>query len=553
MNARWMLLFGIVLASGPMVATGEIYTLTLTGGLPDQRDMELYLDAGDNSIKRAFALAPQFNKVSYTVDASGLAPAQDKLTGSVVVTITSDGYNPPDGCTDVCTYKIEAKVAHGEVAGKFSGTHTRTGTPAPRPRKRKDSPTPAEPQRLNGTLTGTVAPPPTWGRNVRFALYLDNARAQSARRPDGRTKVVPRWNLPGFLRFTTSGGTADIATLRGFGGHPINYFQAEVTKVKLTFSGGRIAGTVDALSDGRTYRFTLDADVIGDRVAGGFTKVVDGKPDVPGRLYGTVEDVSDVAATDAIYYLVLDKAVAARDRKTGAIVEKQMIVHLPCEDGRLSGGVGFAGTYNHTYFDADSAGLKLADLKLTGTLDVTVNPDPYVPPDGKPVPCKYTVDAKVLDGSVVGTFSGTFGSEKVAGRLSGEYRRRPPIPEPMRVNVKLDNGAAGKEGGPAWHRRCYIGFAATGGKATTGSFSNNKGGFQGRLVSADVTCDGETFAATIETDVDESRTVQVGRHTFLLRGKVIGREIVGEVETLFEGRPWKKNTAFMGSLSSYEE
>lgn len=104
----------------------------------------------------------------------------------------------------------------------------------------------------------------------------------------------------------------------GFGGHPINYFQAEVTKTNLTFSAGRLAGTVDALAGGQTYRFTLDADVIDDRVAGGFAKVVDGKPRVPGRLFGTVEDVSDVAATDAIYYLVLDNAVATRERKTGA-------------------------------------------------------------------------------------------------------------------------------------------------------------------------------------------------------------------------------------------
>jgi hypothetical protein len=123
----------------------------------------------------------------------------------------------------------------------------------------------------------------------------------------------------------------------------------------------------------------------------------------------------------------------------------------------------------------------------------------------------------------------------------------------MRVNVKLDNGAAGKEGGPAWHRRCYIGFVATRGKATAGSFSNNKGGFRGRFLSADVNCDGESFAATIEAVVDESRTVQVGRHTFRLSGKVIGLEIVGQVETLFEGRPWKKNTAFMGSLGPAED
>jgi hypothetical protein len=34
--------------------------------------------------------------------------------------------------------------------------------------------------------------------------------------------------------------------------------------------------------------------------------------------------------------------------------------------------------------------------------------------------------------------------------------------------------------------------------------------------------------------------VQVGRHTFRLKGKVIGLEIVGRVETLLDGRPRKK-------------
>jgi len=497
-------------------------------------------------------MAPQFNKVSYTVDASDLTAADGKLAGRIAVTVTSDGYNPPAGYTDFCNYTIDAKVADGEVVGRFAGTHRRTNTPVPLQVDGGVPPGSAGPQQLDGAVIGTVTAPPNWGRNVRFALYLDNARAQPAPQPGKRTRTLPRWNLPGFMRLTTSGGKADVATLRGFGGHPINYFEAEVTRANVTFSAGRLVGTVDVLSGGRTYRFTLDADVIGDRVAGGFTKVVDGKPDVPGRLVGTAEDVSDVPATDAIYYLVLDNAVASRERDTGAATTKQMILHLPCEAGRFRGGVGFAGTYNHTYLDAESAGLKLAGRKLAGTLDVTVNPDPYVPPDGKPVPCKYTFEAQVVDGSVVGTFSGTFGPEKVTGRSSGEYRRRPPVPEPMQVNVKLENGAAGEEGGPAWHRRCYINFVATDGKAKAGSFSNNKGGFQGRLLSADVNCDGESFTATIEAVVDESRTVQVGRHTFRLSGKVIGLEIFGQVETFLEGRLWKKNTAFMGSLCPAE-
>jgi hypothetical protein len=118
----------------------------------------------------------------------------------------------------------------------------------------------------------------------------------------------------------------------------------------------------------------------------------------------------------------------------------------------------------------------------------------------------------------------------------------------MHVSLKLDNGAAGVSGGPAWHRRCYVDFTAASGKASEGSFSNNKGGFKGRFLRADVQCDSSTFTGTIEAAVDESRTVKVGRHTFRLVGKVVGLEIVGRVETLFEGRPWKKDTAFIGTI-----
>jgi len=581
-----ILLCAIVLTAGPSTASDQVYSLILAGGITGERDLELFLDVRDGNVQRAFAMAPQFNKVSYRVDAKELSAAAGRLTGQMEVTVTSDGYHPPPGCTDVGIYAIDANVTDGRVVGAFRGTYRRMGDPAS-PSQRKDPSAADGKQKLDGTVTGTVTAPPPWGRNIRVALYLDHARAQPAPQPNARTKnsykndfpdsegdspifpagklgqspsysrtsskIAPRWNLPGFLRLTTADGKAEVATLRGFGGHPINYFSAEVTGANVTFSGDRLAGTVDALSGRRTYRFTLDADVIGDRLAGRFTKVVDGKPDVSGRLLGSAEDVSDVAATDAVYYLVLDHAVAARDRKTGSLDTRQMILHLPCTAGRFRGGVGFAGTYNHTYYDAESAGLRLDGRKLTGTLGVTVNPDPYVPPDGKAVACQYAVDAEVVHGSVIGSFSGNFGPQEVAGRLSGEVRRRRPIPEPMHVHIKLDDGAAGQEGGPAWHRRCYLGFIATDGKATAGSFSNNKGGFRGRFLSGEVACDGERFDATVEAVVDESRTVQVGRHTFRLRGKVIGLEVVGQVETLFENRPWKQNTAFMGSLSPVRE
>lgn len=63
MKMRWLLLCGIVLAAGPAMANDEAYMLTLAGGLPGERDAELFLDVRDGSVARAFALAPQFNKV----------------------------------------------------------------------------------------------------------------------------------------------------------------------------------------------------------------------------------------------------------------------------------------------------------------------------------------------------------------------------------------------------------------------------------------------------------------------------------------------------------
>ncbi len=549
---RYTILLGVVLVWFAATATAEVHILTLSGALPDGRDMEMLLDVRNGSVKRSFALAPEFNKVSYRVDAQGLSRTGDKLAGTAVVTITSDGYTPPSGSTDTAAYRIDAKIAAGQIAGTFSGTYTRTGKSELREGYRTPS-APPKSEPISGAVSGTAGRAAKWGHSVRFALYLDNARAQPAPVSGIRVRTVPRWNLPGFLRFTTSGGKAKVATLRGFGGHPINYFEAEVTETNLVFAQGRLTGTVEAVAGGRDYRFRLAADVIADRVAGEFTKVVDGKPGMSGRVLGTAEDVSDMRPADAIYYLVLDKAVAAHDHKTGVIGTRQMIVHVPCSKGTFNEGVGFAGTYNHTYFDVKPGGLVLTDRKLTGALEVTVNPDPYVPPDGKPIPCTYAIDAALCDGSIVGRFAGKFGAKDVAGRLSGELRPCPSIPEPMQVNIKLDNGAAGKEGGPAWHRRCYVDFTAVDGTADSGSFTNNKGGFKGHFVNAEVICDGSDFTATIEAVVDESRTVQVGRHTFHLHGKAIGLEVVGEVTTFFEGRLWKQDSAFMGTLSAVRQ
>jgi hypothetical protein len=240
-----------------------------------------------------------------------------------------------------------------------------------------------------------------------------------------------------------------------------------------------------------------------------------------------------------VYFLELHGAIGER---------KHLIAFVPRVAGKFGAGMGYATSYNKSFHDVDGAGLKTDGDKLTGDLAVVYQPDPYIPPDKKPAPGNYTLDARIVDGRyVTGTFTGKFRDAPVSGSVFGELSEQPAVPDPVAVHLKLDDAV--NDGAP-WFRRVYVGFTATNGKADKGGISNNKDGWTGTFKRAEVKFEGTKFTATIEGSVDTTKGPKAGNYTFKLTGRVVGKELVGTVETFRDGQPTKNGTQFMGGFGS---
>ena len=506
----------------PANARDAVHTLVLDKALPGGKPLTVYLDCAGGTFAAGLARAPQFSKLAYGVDASGLALADKVLRGTLAVTIPSDGYTPPPGKTVRCVFTVDAKIAGASVAGTFDG---RYGVD-----ERGQGGTPAK-----GAVSGTVSARPAFDGPV--VLDLDLINAAGDKPVDKRV-----WGRRGRLRVTFKGGKPLQGVMHGHGdGRQVNYFEAVVTHVGLAWGREGLRGTVAVKeTKGDEYVYTFDGRVVGDQVGGTFTKTVNGKAAPGAGFRGALVPVPAVRAADAIHNLELLGAVAGG---------KQLNTFIPCVAGRFGQGMGYSGQFNHTYHDVGGAALTLSGNVLRGDLKVTINPDPYVPRDHKPIACVYTVEATVSDGCVTGSFTGLFGRQRVAGRIVGRLQPIPPVPEPAQYSLKLEDGV--NEGAP-WLRRVYLSFVATRGKATEGRMSNNKGGWTGTFKAATVTHDGPRFAATIHGTVDTTRGPRTGAYTFKLAGRSIGGELIGTVETHRDGKLTKQGTHFMGAVHPAE-
>jgi hypothetical protein len=508
--------------AAPIDPRGAVHALILDKALPGDRELRVFLRADGGRFVDALATSPSYNGVAHAADASGLALDGNAIRGELAVTIGFDGFVPKDGKAAACRYTIEAAIAGAAIAGRYEGVFGSAG----------DGAAPKGTPRA-GPLSGTVAPPP--GRNGYEAveLRLENGAGAGTFGPKS-------WGDRVQVRLIVKDGAVVLPLIYGWGGRAqINYFESAIAEHGLTIDGRRLAGpiTVRTTDRPRTFAFDFDGKVIGRQIGGTFAKRVDGKEAPGGPFIGSVQPMPAQPLDEAIYYLELHQAVADG---------KQLLAFVPRSQGRFGEGVAYSGTWNHTYHDADGAALTLDGATLAGTLKVTMNPDPYVPPDKKPIPADYAIAAKVIDGRIVrGTFTGTFKDRSVSGPVYGELAAKPPVPEPVSVHLKLDDGV---NGGAPWHRRLYASFVAVQGKAEQGGWSNNKGGWRGAFKRAEVRFEGSRFTATLEGTVDSSQGALTGGYRFLLVGKVVGSELLGKVDTYREGRLTKSGTAFMGGF-----
>ncbi len=455
------------------------------------------------------------------VDGSGLALDGDKLTGTLKATVGFDGYYPPDGIPVAHEYRLDATVAGGGVSGTYQGAATPGGPAA-------------------GVVEGAVSAPPDLGGYWVMDLQMENAGGTNTLgRKSYGDRVYPRLFLKDG-RFVQS-------LVYGWGRRvQINYFESAVKANRLSFDGKRLTGALDVQpSGGPAYVYEFDGDAVGTRIGGVFRKRVDGSEHAGGSFHGDLAPMPERPLDQSLYYLELHGAVR-RTWTDGKDAPLQLMASVPCMKGSFGAGVAYAAAWNHNYHDIDEANLVLNGNRLGGELKVTLNPDAYMPPDKKAVSASYTIDATVIDGRIVsGTYKGRCGGFEVSGPVFGELEDQPMAPEPVAVHVKMEDAV--NDGAP-WYRRTWVSFTATDGRADRGSMSNNKGGWTGTFKKAEIEFDGAVFTTTIDGTVDTSKGTVLGAYTFKLKGKVVGSQLVGQVETWHDGKLTKSGTPFMGGF-----
>lgn len=514
-------------APRPPAPADAIHEWVLQKALSDTHDLRVFLRAEAGRFVAGVAtglLGP------VDVDCTALKLDGDSITGSLKVSIGYDGYFPADGKPVLCEYRVEVKAEGGALRGTFEGTVS----PA---------------RQVRGAVTGSLSGPVDLSGYWVMELQMENAAGTG-------TLGAKSYGNRVYPKLFLKDGKPVQALIYGWGRRAqINYFESVIAANDLAFDGKRLSGALTVqptgaapgTDGGSRFVFTFDGTVVGANINGTFKKHLGGKEHPGGPFHGTLQAMPARPLNQSLYYLELHRAVlrtwVVGEAQGGAL---QLMTFAPCSQGKFGPGMAYAAAWNHTYHDVDASGLTLNGTALTGELKVTLNPDPYMPPDRKPVPASYTIAATVTDGRIIsGSYTGTIKDQKVSGPVFGELLDQPPAPEPVSVNVKLEEGV---NGGAPWFRRTYINFVATKGRAESGSMSNNKNGWKGTFKQAEVTFAGAAFTATIEGTVDESNGPEKGAYTFKLTGKVIGEQLVGTVETYREGKLTKSGTAFMGGF-----
>lgn len=486
-------------AAPALAGQGDDHKLTLTDLLGDGKDLHLYLRREGNEVAAAFGRARQFNRMPHTVQADGLRWKGDRLTGPLTVTIPSDGYVPPRG--ETLTLRMELDVAEDD--GVLSGTCSAAESPG----------------RSGGPVSGTAGAPPSGDVPLRLEIHCERTMFPQSTKPQtGRLSLTAtfRDGEAATVRIEPPGSIVDT----GYG--------ANLTEADLKVTGGKLAGSVGMKigppSEGKGHRCRLAfaGPVIASAAAGSIDVTWDGKPARQGVFYATAT-AGDPPAGSAKYVLKLENLAAPR---------KSMRLYVASRGGKLHRGYGAIPNFNNATHTLDLGGVKLREGRLTGRLGVTVNPDPWVPEDGEPIPCEVKLDAEVKGGGVSGRYSGTFDGEPRSGRIVGDYEKDEPIKNVGHVTLKIEDGLFG---GNAWHNRAFLSFDVEGGKPGGGRVWNNHTSLSGSIDSGRFRIvDGQVRADLVAT-VQPGGGVTPGEYRVKAEGDLVGSMAAGTFTTTGPG------------------
>ena len=212
---------------------------------------------------------------------------------------------------------------------------------------------------------------------------------------------------------------------------------------------------------------------------------------------------------------------------------KALNVYIECRDGKWRQAFGESPAWNRAYHKVDASGLKFEGPALKGALAVTLNPDSWVPPEGKPVACTFDLDAKCDNQSVAGTFKGTCGTAAVRGPLSGAIT---PVSDTLAkscaVNLNLEDVLMF---GQEWKRRIQLAWSVRDGKPQPGKASADLSASGGRGTPTALDADTAGLALTPEALAGEF-TFQVPDSKQVYRVRLSGIVVGTHVGGTFEGK-----------------
>ncbi len=451
----------VTAAGGCGLGSQQDREIVLAGALGEGKDMVLYASFADGVFRHGFGRGPKYNRMPFGVDGTELKPAGEAVVGRVTVIIPSDGYNPPGGEPITAELALDADSYKGTVDGKAVAGKA-VCTPI-------EPAGPDVPLRLVLACENTVASTSTKRRAQRIGVTL------AAK--DGKVFAA---------RLHPPGSVVDVG------------YTAVAAEPKLTLVEGRLTGTLAGRiypqgtpENVQRYVWRFDGLVIGEAAAGTIHITENGEAVRDGQFFATVRRGAP-DPTDAILVLTLQGAVPPHNH---------MNLYLSLAGGKIAHGYGATPNFNNATHDLDLSGLRFDGSRLAGRLGVTVQPDPWVPRDHKPVPCSYELSVNLADGEAAGEFTGRFGATAAKGHIEGGLDARPSLEGLTAVTLKVEDGLFGAE---PWQNRAFLSMTVVDGKVTGGRVWNNHTDLKGEVLGGTLGWADEKVRGTVTARVDPS-------------------------------------------------
>jgi hypothetical protein len=467
----------------------------VSAGSGEGRDFLVSLDVRGGKVVGGFGHAPRFNKMPAELDVKGLALAGGRLTGTLKASIAWDGWVPRDGKPVAADYRIDAAVAEGKVDGKWSVTNV-----PPR----------------EGALAGTCATPASDTELVRLTVACANAM-------DHQAKVSARGLKAVFVlkdgkgvaaRAIPAGSIADVGC------------SMEVPKFDLKLSGGKLTGmfqvevTPQQVSAGVppvVYGYDVQGLVVGDGAGGtmAITKNGEALSDTA-RFIAAARRGAPPPMADCTYKVTLHHALG---------LGKFIDVYLASTGGKFTGGFASSPNFNNAMHTVDTSKLTVGEGKLTGDLGVTVQADPWIPRDHKPIPCAFALNAAVANGEITGRFKGTAGTNAVERALEGALDDKVKLDSVTGMTIRLENGLAGSGNHMA---RAFVSMDIRDGKVTGGSVGNNHDAqMKGTVTGGEFKLSGDEWALKTEFTLTGAGSATLGKYEATASGTFVGTMSAG--------------------------